>query len=115
MFNSRDANGQLPIHIAAKEGLLNNVQLLIDVSPVCIDCRDNKEQTPLILAAKNGFPHVVSHLLSKEANYAAKDTYDCTAFDWAVKRKAAGVVEVFLGKDYWKEVRPVKVCSNIKD
>ena len=104
MLHYRDANGQLPIHIAAKEGLFNNVQLLIDVDPDCIDCKENQEQTPLILAAKNGFPHVVSHLLSKGASYGAKDTYGCTAFDWAVKREAAGVIEVFLGKDYWKEV-----------
>ena len=101
---SRDANDQLPIHIATSKGIRNNIELLLREDPDVVDEVDNSDQSPILLAAKNGFPNVVSYLLAKNANYKMKDKYGLTAFDWAVKRSLPDVVQVFLNMDGWKEV-----------
>ena len=100
----RDKNGQLPIHIAASKGVRSNVELLLRDDPDFIDKVNNFNQSPLILAAKNGFSEVVSYLLSKNADYALMDKAGLKAFDWAVKRTIPDVVEVFLEKNVWREV-----------
>ena len=72
--------------------------------PDVVDAVDNHGQSPLLLAAKNGFPNVVSHLLAKNAHHGLKDKFGLTEFDWAVKRTFPDVVQVFLEIDEWKEV-----------
>ena len=61
-----------------------------------------------MLAAKNGFPNLVSYLLSKNANWKMKDKDKNTAFDLAVLRARPKVVQVFLeednDKECWKDV-----------
>ena len=73
-----------------------------------IDAVDKSGQTPLMLAAKNGFPNLVSYLLSKKANWNMTDKDKRTAFDLAVLRTRPKVVQVFLDEDndkeFWKEV-----------
>lgn len=113
IFLYRDANCRLPIHAAANKGLLNIVEFLINDNSESIDSSDNTRQTPLMLAAKNGFPQVVTYLLSKGAKYKLKDNSKCSAFDLAVINEKSEVVEVFLNKDYWKEVEySEKIQSN---
>ena len=115
-----DANGQLPIHIAATKGLRCNVELLLRDDPDFVNKINNFDQSLILLAAKNGFSDVVSYLLSKNADYALKDKSGLTAFDWAVKRILPNVVKVFLEKSIWKEVIRIKcniyevgLCHNI--
>ena len=100
-------NDQLPIHIAAIKGLQNNVELLLQCDPNVVDVLDNSDQSPLLLAAKNGFPNVVSDLLAKNANYMLKDKDALTAFDWSLRHTLPKVVEVFLNTDEWKKVNKV--------
>ena len=84
---------------------MNIVQLLIEDNPDCIDQFDFTNQTPLILAAKNGFENVVLYLLNEQADSTLKDTSGYSAFDWAVKNERPEVVEVFLYREDWKEVK----------
>ena len=106
---SRDEKGQLPIHIAASKGVRGNVELLLRDDPDFVNKVNNLNQSPLLLAAKNGFSDVVSYLLSKDVDYELKDESGLTAFDWAVREKLPGVVEVFLEKNIWKEVIRMKL------
>ena len=101
---SRDADGQLPVHIAASKGLRCNVVHLLRDDPDFVNKVNNLNQSLLLLATKNGFCDVVSYLLSKNADHELKDKSGLTAFDWAVKRSLPEVVKVFLGKNIWKEV-----------
>ena len=97
-------NERLPIHIAAAKGLRNTIELLLREDPDVVDAVDNNGQSPLFVAAKNGFPNVVSYLLAKNANHGLKDKFGFAALDWAVKRKFPDVAQVFLEIDEWKEV-----------
>ncbi|CAB3983037.1 ankyrin repeat [Paramuricea clavata] len=98
-----DANDQLALHIAASKGLKSNVVLLLRESPDFIDIIDNSYRSPLLLAAQNNFPTVVSYLLSKNADYEIQDKLGLAAFDWAVSSKFSRVVEVFLDTNDWKK------------
>jgi ankyrin repeat protein len=104
----RDANDKLALHIAASKGLKSNVVLLLRESPDFIDIIDNSYRSPLLLAAQNNFPTVVSYLLSKNADYEIPDKLGLTAFDWAVSSKFSRVVEVFLDTNDWKKVNIIK-------
>ncbi|XP_028403676.1 transient receptor potential cation channel subfamily A member 1-like isoform X2 [Dendronephthya gigantea] len=101
---SRDANGQLPIHIAASKGLRDNIEHLLQEDPALVDATNKMAETPLMLAVKNDFPIIVSYLLIKEADYKKKDKNGLTAFDIAVRRTLPDVVGSFLDWNGWKEV-----------
>lgn len=72
--------------------------------PDSIDVVDYLGQTPLILAAKYGFPNVVSYLLGVKAKCDLKDKSHFTAFDWALQRNLPDVVQSFLNTSNWKKV-----------
>lgn len=60
-------SGETLLHVAAKEGSLDIVQLLIDAGANC-QARDNLGETPAMLAAREGYDLVLcALLLSKEA------------------------------------------------
>ncbi|XP_046847838.1 transient receptor potential cation channel subfamily A member 1-like isoform X2 [Xenia sp. Carnegie-2017] len=99
-----DTNDQIPLHIACSKGILKNVQLLVQDHPDSIDVVDYLAQTPLILAAKYGFPNVVSYLLGMKASCALKDKTNFTAFDWALQRNLPDVVQCFLNTSNWKKI-----------
>ena len=105
----RDINGHLALHVASSKGLKKNVTLLLRENPDYIDIKDNLGRTPLLLAAQNHFPTVVSYLLSENANYEIQDESGQTAFDYAISRKSEEVVKVFLGTKDWKEVNRLRL------
>ena len=51
-----------------------------------LDARDNYQNTPLILAARNGRTKICEMLLALGADPSLKDSHGETALDWARKR-----------------------------
>ncbi|MFA6301977.1 MAG: ankyrin repeat domain-containing protein [Legionella sp.] len=52
------------IHIAASEGQLEVIKVLLDIDDTLVNCRDAYNQTPLMIAAIRGHTVVVNYLLS---------------------------------------------------
>ncbi len=72
-------------------------------------------ETPLMVAARSGYPDVVSQLLAKDANINAHGTRGQTALMWAAAQKHPDVVKVLLANhadvnlrsDSWSQVMAV--------
>ena len=62
-----DQFDNLPIHVAAKEGNLETVKILIDAGS-SIDRKNEDEQTPMHMAAIHGRVDVVEELVKKDRN-----------------------------------------------
>ncbi|OJJ42481.1 hypothetical protein ASPZODRAFT_76746, partial [Penicilliopsis zonata CBS 506.65] len=70
--NVHNARGQTPLHIAAQQGDLNTVSLLLASYPIDVNARDRSGCTPLHLASENGHAQVVSLLVAHHAQLDAK-------------------------------------------
>src|SRR6185503_6086035 len=72
-------------------------------------------ETPLMVAARSGYPEVVEQLLAKGANVNARAGRGQTALMWAVSQKHADVVKVLLAhgadvhlrSEVWSQVMAV--------
>ena len=62
-----DQYDNLPIHVAAKEGNLESIQVLIEAGS-SIDRKNEDEQAPIHLAAIHGRVDIVQELLKKDRN-----------------------------------------------
>jgi ankyrin repeat protein len=92
---ARDNYGMIPLHFAAINGRLDAVTALL--SEDTINIADYRGMTALHLAARSGYPIVVSKLLMSGANAEAVDGYGKKAFDYAVEEKNNRTIRVFLG------------------
>ncbi|KAH9651775.1 ANK REP REGION domain-containing protein [Citrus sinensis] len=59
----RDCNGATPLHLAAENGELKVLKLLINKYPDAIEIRDNSDRSILHVAAKHGNWNIVSFIL----------------------------------------------------
>ena len=75
-------HGPCPIHWACVEGHIVIVDILLQ-NGVPINATDNKNCTPLIIAAQFGKSAVASYLIGKGADIHAKDNEGDTALHWA--------------------------------
>lgn len=79
---SKNDHGPRPIHWACSQGHIVIVDILLQHN-IPIDAPDNKQCTPLIIAAQFGKADLCSYLIGKGANIHAVDEEGDTALHWA--------------------------------
>jgi len=87
----------LPIHIAAKFGHIDCVELLLK-SGVDVNEKGLANRTPLHWSAFSGYLEIVKLLVSKGADINARDTRNGTPIYFAAIRNHIPVVEFFLNQ-----------------
>ena len=91
------AESQLTVHEAAKEGNLKAVkQHLADGAD--LDARDGDRMTPLHLAAMEGHKEIVKLLIAKGADVNAKDDLWLTSLYHAVIEEQKEIAELLIAK-----------------
>jgi ankyrin repeat protein len=89
--NARDSAGNTPLHIAAEKGMLLTLTLLLQEN-TDIDARNNRQETPLMLAIKGDFGNigVVKALLAEGCDITARNDKGQTAQMMANSTTAIG-------------------------
>ena len=99
----KDSDGKTALIIAAEEGYMNVVKLLLDVDGVDPNIADEDGKTALIHAAHEGHAQVVTLLLEKGADVNAMDAVDYRSNWTALMHATAGahaeVVKLLLARN----------------
>ncbi|GIY30595.1 hypothetical protein CDAR_461182, partial [Caerostris darwini] len=98
-INFTDANGFTALHLGALFGDLSFVEYCIQKNVSDINVKNNEGSTPLHLASRGNFQHVVSFLIDKGAEINAKDNNCHTALYFACINNYKDVVHIFINKE----------------
>jgi ankyrin repeat protein len=85
-----------PLHIACSNGLLDNVQLLINAGANVNFASTRSGETPLHIACRLGFVRIVTELIDAGASIDMKDNKGITPIDAAINFGFFDVVDVLL-------------------
>ena len=95
LLDSRDGNEMTPLHVAAREGKAEVVNLLLSKG-ADINAQYKNGGTALHLAALNGHREVIKALLSKRADATIRNSSGETARQVATQEKLETVTKVFI-------------------
>ena len=109
----KDCAGKTALHWAAMHGNLRAARILIGVSEVGVEARDDLERTPLWLAASHGHETVVTVLLQSGADVNAVDRFTRTPLRIAAERRHDKVVKELLSCNGKLEINPA-LCNSIQ-
>ena len=85
------------LHLAAKEGSLKTVQVLLDsLLPSTLEERDHCQNTPLHVACRHNRLDVLQLLLDKGADVTARNDRNMTCLDVAIEWEAAEVATTLV-------------------
>lgn len=104
-----DNNENSPLHIAARNGNLNIVKLLIKKGSK-VDVRNRRKQTPLHWAAHNGHPEIVDYLIAEGANVDAVEDEGGTPLSWVAYVGHLEIVKQLV--DYGSNIQSADMHSN---
>ncbi|RMX40138.1 hypothetical protein pdam_00002233 [Pocillopora damicornis] len=99
----RDINQRSPLHLAATQGSLKCVELVIKFHPDCLNSWDRNENTAIHLAAIAGHAHIVQYLMSFEELLFMSNARDKNALDLAIDHGRENVAMVMIEHKRWKE------------
>jgi ankyrin repeat protein len=111
LVNSKDSNGETPLHIAAAKGYKDVAELLL-ANKADVNAKDSTDETPLHDAATDGHKEVVKLLLANRADVNAKDNDGLTPLHEAASQPQKGVLEY---KDVVELLLANKADVNAKD
>ncbi|KAF4337488.1 CAMK kinase [Fusarium beomiforme] len=94
----RDACGCTPLILAASEGCVNIVEVLLD-NGANIEASNLAAYTPLMSAADNGHPSVVSILLERRADVRSHDHEGRTSLALAARKGHTSTVQFLLSRN----------------
>jgi len=105
LINSKDSEGQTPLHCAIIGGKADMVRLLL-ARRADVEARNKLDDAPLFIAARAGNAAIVHLLLASKANPKAADTIGRTVLHHAAFGGNVEVVEAVLDR---------KADPNVKD
>ena len=70
-----------PLHIAVRQGQLEEVRRLLDKPDVDVNCVNSKHETPVILACSLDHSSIIKILIAFGANLFVKDSDDRNCYD----------------------------------
>ncbi|MGC6366879.1 MAG: ankyrin repeat domain-containing protein [Candidatus Marinamargulisbacteria bacterium] len=91
----KDTYKRTPLHIAAKEGNLDNVQALIK-DGADVNAKDEDKKTPLHIAAEEGNLDIVQALIKYGADVNAKDEDEETPLHIAAEKGCVDIVKALI-------------------
>ncbi|KPJ21472.1 Histone-lysine N-methyltransferase EHMT2 [Papilio machaon] len=89
-------DGMTALHMAAQHGGLAACRLLLEEGRALVDARDHGGWTPLVWAAENSHPDVVSLLLEWGADAAARDAEGNGVVHWCALHGDANSLRLLL-------------------
>ena len=95
-WDAKDHNEQTPLTVAARNGHVEFVRLLLEREEVFVNSIDNESKTALFFAASEGHKAVVELLLEGGANVDSKNTYGRTPLSYAASGGHKAIVELLL-------------------
>ncbi|QMV45638.1 hypothetical protein HC358_00465 [Wolbachia pipientis] len=103
IFFTNESN---PLHLLAKNGSCEAVKAILTHVEKChsgklrevVNIENNQGQTPLHIAAENGWLNIVKYLISKGANTNAKDKYGRTPLHIAAKNGEFDMVKYLINE-----------------
>ena len=101
---SRDADGNTPLHWAAKSGHAEVAELLL-TSRASVDATAKNGQTPLHMAAYHGHRDVAELLLANKADANAKDVNGLAPLHYAAVWGNANMAELLLATNAEVDIR----------
>ncbi|GIY74195.1 ankyrin-3 [Caerostris darwini] len=97
--NSKDNDGQIALHVAARFNRLKTVKHLVEVKHVSLNDRDVNGKTPLFIAVENDCREVVEYLLQHGANALIKNAIGVLPLHTAIRLNFVDVVKILLEKE----------------
>jgi len=91
----RNHHGNTALHIAALQGYMNIVEILLDIG-IDINSKNNNGNTALHVAAIHGNMNIVEILLDRGADINSKDNDGQTALHEAAANGYTNIVEILL-------------------
>ncbi|MBD3272843.1 hypothetical protein GF385_00640, partial [Candidatus Dependentiae bacterium] len=99
IINIKDKYRNTPLHLAAKKGHQEIVEMLLAKEGVDPSARDRYGNTPLHFAAKKGHPEIVKMLLAKDADLSnAENFIKSTPLHFAAEKGHQEIVEILLAR-----------------
>lgn len=93
--DARDAEGKTPLHIAAANGQLLVLKLLVG-SRADLEARDGSQETPLFAAAAGGHLKVVTYLVDSGVDLRARDQTGHSTLNLAVEHLHCDVARLLV-------------------
>ncbi|XP_020899126.1 transient receptor potential cation channel subfamily A member 1 isoform X2 [Exaiptasia diaphana] len=103
---SCDNDERIPLHYAARAGIVVSTRSLLEVSPESLNCADTLSQTPLHVAAANGQAEVCRLLLENKAEVDYRDDLRLTPLFHAVIHGCPRTIRVLV--DYGADIDAVE-------
>ena len=107
-----DQEGNTPLHIAAREGKLEEVKKLIhyilNINPSLIEAKNNFGSSPLHYATWFGQLPIIKYLMKQGADIKTKDIFDQTLIHSAAWNGDLKLVKFFLEKGFFLEEKDKK-------
>ena len=95
-LNTRTLGGVSKLHDAASEGSIRTVESILLRGLLPIDVTDNKNQTPLYFAVRDGKSEMVSYLIGKGAAVNVRSELGISAMQIAIERGEVEIAKILL-------------------
>ncbi|KAK8137431.1 hypothetical protein PG984_002924 [Apiospora sp. TS-2023a] len=98
-INALDGDGDMntALGLATEGGHLEVVSLLLQQESLLVDLVNSEGQSPLLLAALNGYDAILDLLISRGADIFLRDNSGCTALVHACYRDSIKTIEILCG------------------
>jgi len=95
--NEKDASNNTPLHLAALQGNLGIVKMLVDKG-ADINLGDNENSPPIVNAALRNHPEIVKYMLDHGASATLKDDNQMTPMHFAAMGGDTQIMQMLLDK-----------------
>ena len=95
-INTVNQHQQTALHVAAAEGRIEIIKILVNQTRIKLNLLDSKQKTALMLAVENQSYNIVEELIKKEADVDLKDSAGNTALHLSCKISSTGISKILI-------------------